>query len=168
MCTWSSTSSDHTSLLEHWRQLCKLLQGCLGLWVLVQLHLHLLLLDLEGDRGDLVCKDSCFSCCSPCLLWSQGKGITVLPKNYVIISLGWLPEESFLNLLTSLQLIAHLKSSWNADLVTSNLAARFSAVTPMGVPVSMSVSEVHIMSSSLGSAPSRVPNLERCQWVKSV
>ena len=86
-------------------------------------------------------------------------------KNYVIISLGWLPKESFLNLLTNLQLIAHLKSIWNADLVTSNLAARFSAVTPMGVPVSMSVSEVHIMSSSLGSAPSRVPNLRRCQWV---
>ena len=78
--TWSSTSSDHTSLLEHWRQLGKLLDGGLGLGVLVQLHLHLLLLDLQRDRGDLVSKDSCLCSCSPSLLRSKSKGITVFPE----------------------------------------------------------------------------------------
>ena len=53
----------------------------------------------------------------------------------------------------------HSDESQKNHLVTPNLAARFSAVTPMGVPESISVKEVHIMSSSLGSAPSRVPNL---------
>merc|ERR1712183_1076985 len=46
-----------------------------------------------------------------------------------------------------------------SSLVTLYLAARFSAVTPIGVLASWSVSEVHIMSSSLGSTPSLVPNL---------
>ena len=78
--TWSSTSSDHTSLLEHWRQLGKLLDGGLGLGVLVQLHLHLLLLDLQRDRGDLVSKDSCLCSCSPSLLWSKSKGIAIFPE----------------------------------------------------------------------------------------
>ena len=43
----------HASLLEHGGQLGELLNGGLGLGVLVQGELHLILLGLEGDGSDL-------------------------------------------------------------------------------------------------------------------
>ena len=48
------TGSHHSSLLEDGGQLGKLLDGGLGLGVLVQRHLHLALLGLEHHGPDLV------------------------------------------------------------------------------------------------------------------
>ena len=66
------SGSHDSSLLEDGGQLGQLLDGGLGLGVLVKAHLHLALLRLEDDGTDLVSEVSGLGSGSPGLLGPEG------------------------------------------------------------------------------------------------